>query len=49
MESLATVLAAKIWHWWIAWPLFASAVLVVALLGVGYLVKVVRPRYPSRR
>jgi membrane protein implicated in regulation of membrane protease activity len=43
------VLAAEIWHWWIAIVLFAVSVLAVALLGVGYLKNITSTRYPNRR
>lgn len=41
-------LAAQVWHFWLAVPLAAGAVLtVIALIG-GYIAKVVAPRYPKR-
>jgi hypothetical protein len=40
------VLAAQVWHFWIApFIVFATIALVVATV-IGYFVKVVRPRYP---
>jgi hypothetical protein len=42
------ILAAKIWHYWVAFPLVGSAVLATLSLGVGYLVKVVSNRYPRQ-
>jgi hypothetical protein len=42
------VLAAKVWHYWIAVPLTAGAVLLTVALIAGYLAKVVRPQYPRR-
>ena len=42
------VMAARAWHAWIAIPLFAGAVALVIALAVGYVVKVVAPRYPRR-
>lgn len=42
------VFAAQEWHYWIAVVLAPLAILQVLAMGVGYLVKVVRPRYPSR-
>lgn len=42
------MLAARVWHAWIALPLFALAVLSVVAVIVGYLMKVVAPRYPRR-
>ena len=42
------MLLAKVWHFWIAMPLVAGAVLFgLATIG-GYLTKVVRPKYPPR-
>lgn len=40
------IIASRVWHAWIAFPLFALAVLLVVALVVGYLVKVVAPQYP---
>ncbi|CAN5246160.1 hypothetical protein BH23ACT2_BH23ACT2_28830 [soil metagenome] len=42
------LLASKVWHFWIAVPLTVGAVLFGVSLIVGYLNKVVRPKYPSR-
>lgn len=42
------LLAAQEWHFWIAPLLAAGAVALVLALVVGYLVKVVAPRYPRR-
>ena len=42
------MLLAKVWHFWIAVPLVAGAVLFVVATIVGYLVNVVRPKYPPR-
>ena len=42
------VLGAQVWHYWIAVPLVALAVLVLVGLAVGYLVRVVAPKYPRR-
>jgi hypothetical protein len=39
---------AQVWHFWIAVPLIAGAVLFGLATVVGYLVKVVRPKYPPR-
>jgi hypothetical protein len=41
--------AAKVWHYWIAVPLVFGGVVMLAATVVGYLNKVVRPKYPSRR
>ncbi|HRW37067.1 MAG: hypothetical protein KDB04_07305 [Acidimicrobiales bacterium] len=37
-----------VWHFWIAVPLAAGAVLFAVATIVGYLLKVVKPKYPSR-
>lgn len=42
------MLLAQIWHFWIALPVMAGAVLFVVATIVGYLTKVVRPKYPPR-
>ncbi|MEM8902437.1 MAG: hypothetical protein AAGA17_06705 [Actinomycetota bacterium] len=42
------LLAAKVWHAWIAFPLFAGAVLVTVGVIAGYVKQVVAPRYPRR-
>ncbi len=41
--------AAVPWHWWIALPITIGAILLVIVTIVGYLTKVVYPRYPKRR
>jgi hypothetical protein len=43
------LLAAKVWHYWIAVPLAFAGVVMLVVTLVGYLNKVVRPKYPSRR
>lgn len=43
MHALA---AARIWHAWIAFPLVAASVGAAVALGVGYVRKVIRPKYP---
>ena len=45
----AAVLAAEIWHWWIAIVLFAVSILAVLGLVVGYLKNITATRYPNRR
>ena len=40
------VLAAKVWHYWIAVPLVGLAVLALVGTLVGYLVKVQSAKYP---
>lgn len=42
------LLAAKVWHYWIAVPLAGGAVLAVVATVAGYLVKVERIRHPRR-
>lgn len=42
------VLAAKVWHYWISIPLVVGAVGLLLALLVGYIVRVVAPRYPRR-
>ena len=42
------MLFANVWHYWIAVPLTLGAVLFGALTIVGYLNKVVKPKYPPR-
>lgn len=40
------MLATKLWHAWIAFPLMAAAVGVTVALVGGYVKKVIRPKYP---
>jgi hypothetical protein len=40
--------AAQVWHYWIAIPLVIGAVVFGIATLVGYLTKVVRPKYPPR-
>jgi hypothetical protein len=40
--------AGHVWHYWIAVPLVVGAVLMIVATIVGYLNKVVRPKYPPR-
>ncbi len=40
--------ASPVWHFWISVPLAAGAILFVVLMIIGYLNKVVRPKYPPR-
>jgi hypothetical protein len=40
------MLASQVWHYWLAVPLFAGAVLALVATIVGYLVKVGSARYP---
>jgi tetrahydromethanopterin S-methyltransferase subunit C len=40
------VLAAQVWHFWIAPLIVAAALGLVIATIIGYVVKVIRPRYP---
>ena len=42
------VLAAKVWHYWVALPLVAVGVIALIATFVSYLVKVVAARYPRQ-
>lgn len=42
------VLAAKVWHYWLAVPLLAGPVLVSIALVIGYFVKIVGAKYPKQ-
>ena len=42
------LLAAKVWHYWVAFPLLAGAVLGLIAFVIGYLVKVTSARHPRR-
>ncbi len=42
----ASVLAAQVWHYWIAVPLAAGGVLLVVTVVAGYLKKVQALKYP---
>lgn len=39
---------AAIWHYWIAVAVIFGAILFLVATIIGYLVKVVRPKYPPR-
>ena len=39
-------MAAKVWHFWVAFPLVAGTALAIVALIVGYLVKVVGSKAP---
>ncbi len=41
-------LGAVVWHYWLAVPLAASAILWVLATVGGYLAQVTRTRYPKR-
>jgi hypothetical protein len=40
---------AYIWHYWIGLILFIVSILLVLQIVVGYVRKVVRPQYPTKR
>lgn len=40
--------AARVWHAWIAFPLFAGAIGIVLFVILGYVYKVVWPKYERR-
>ena len=42
------LLSATVWHYWISWFLIVPTVLTVIGVIVGYLVKVVGPKYTRR-
>ncbi len=39
---------AVVWHYWIAVPIVALAVILLVVTIGGYLKKVVAPRYPDK-
>jgi len=39
---------AVVWHYWLGVALFIPAVLIVIGIVIGYLIKVVAPRYPKQ-
>lgn len=46
--SLTAILAAVVWHWWIAPLLLGGGVVVLIATVVGYLAQVTRPRFPPK-
>ena len=42
------MLFAQVWHYWLSVPLAAGSILLALATLVGYLNKVVRPKYPPR-
>jgi hypothetical protein len=42
------MLFAQVWHFWLALPIAAGAIAFVIATAIGYLTKVVRPKYPPR-
>ena len=49
LGTLARMLAAEVWFWWIGIVLTGVGVLSVIGLIVSYLKNVTAPRYPNRR
>lgn len=49
LADLTPVLAAKVWHYWIAVPLVGGAVLAIIATIVGYLKKVQSLKYPPQQ
>lgn len=41
------LLADKVWHFWLAVPIAAGAILLVVTILALYAVRVVKTRYPS--
>ena len=48
LADLTPVLAAKVWHYWIAVPLVGGAILAIVATIVGYLKKVQSLKYPPQ-
>jgi hypothetical protein len=48
MDLSAATLASQVWHYWLAVPLAAGAVLAVLAVVVGYLKKVQSAKYPRQ-
>jgi hypothetical protein len=42
------LLAAAVWHHWLSYFIFAPTLLIVVAILVGYVVKVVAPKYGRR-
>ena len=42
------MIAAVVWHWWLAPILVASGVLLILATVAGYLNQVTKDRYPAR-
>lgn len=42
------MLFAQVWHFWLALPIMAGAIFLLIATIIGYLNKVVRPKYPPR-
>lgn len=48
MSSVPATLAAVVWHFWIGVALAIPGVLMVVATAVGYVVKVLGPKYAGR-
>jgi hypothetical protein len=48
LAEITPVLAAKVWHYWIALPLVGGGLLAVVATIVGYLKKVQSLKYPPQ-
>ena len=46
---MSLLAAAPVWHFWIAVALVIPTLLMIVATLVGYLVKVVAPKYPRSR
>ena len=46
--AMPLILAAKVWHYWMAVPLVGGGLLLTIALGVGYLVKVSSHKPPRQ-
>jgi hypothetical protein len=44
----AFVLAAKVWHYWLSFAIIGTVLVVLAALGIGYLVRVTGNKYPRQ-
>lgn len=44
-----SIVAAQVWHYWMAIPLFAGALLAVLAVVALYLKNVEAPKYPRNR
>jgi len=49
LATLADMLAANIWHWWIGVILTVATLLAVVAVLAGYLKSVTAQRYPGKR
>ena len=45
---MLSVLAAKVWHYWLGLALLIPIILITLALGIFYLVKVVSMKYPRQ-